>query len=202
MPFPCISLVWIDQPEKKKPMFSSFRSLCAPTDCQKVLTLYGMSNLVSEDEHSLDIMDPYQRDAKIIGELTLFKLEKSKQLTNVFIPFLQFGRRSCAVNSNCPSNPLRPRSNTTNRPSTTKFTRRPTKFASVRRPTSFRSYPERRTSWNRRHSLLHFKLKQWANPSKNHLEQSSCVWDVQRPHQTTRIPSLAYPITRQSYSRD
>jgi hypothetical protein len=48
--------------------------LCA--DCQKVLTLYGMSNLVSEDEHSLDIMDPYQRDAKIIGKLTLYQLPK------------------------------------------------------------------------------------------------------------------------------
>jgi len=35
-------------------------------DCPKVLTLYGLSNLVSEDEHSLDLMDPYQRDAKII----------------------------------------------------------------------------------------------------------------------------------------
>lgn len=37
------------------------------TDCTKVLTLYGMSNLVNEDEHSLDLMDPYQRDAKTIG---------------------------------------------------------------------------------------------------------------------------------------
>ncbi|XP_057373571.1 rhythmically expressed gene 5 protein-like [Daphnia carinata] len=35
-------------------------------DCPKVLTLYGMSNLVSESEHSLDLMDPYQRDAKTI----------------------------------------------------------------------------------------------------------------------------------------
>jgi len=35
-------------------------------DCPKVLTLYGLSNLVSQDEHSLDLMDPYQRDAKII----------------------------------------------------------------------------------------------------------------------------------------
>ena len=38
-------------------------------DCPKVLTLYGLSNLVSQDEHSLDLMDPYQRDAKIIGRL-------------------------------------------------------------------------------------------------------------------------------------
>ena len=40
------------------------------TDCPKVLTLYGMSNLVSEDEHSLDLMDPYQRDAKQIGKMS------------------------------------------------------------------------------------------------------------------------------------
>jgi hypothetical protein len=33
------------------------------------LTLYGMSNLVSESEHSLDLMDPYQRDAKTIGTI-------------------------------------------------------------------------------------------------------------------------------------
>jgi hypothetical protein len=44
------------------------------SDCPKVLTLYGMSNLVSESEHSLDLMDPYQRDAKTIGtsKLLLF----------------------------------------------------------------------------------------------------------------------------------
>lgn len=35
-------------------------------DCQKVLTLYGMSNLVSEEENSLDYMDPYQRDSRNI----------------------------------------------------------------------------------------------------------------------------------------
>lgn len=33
-------------------------------DCQKVLTLYGMSNLVNEEENSLDFMDPYQRDSR------------------------------------------------------------------------------------------------------------------------------------------
>jgi len=42
---------------------------CHYADCPKVLTLYGMSNLVSENEHSLDLMDPYQRDAKTIGKL-------------------------------------------------------------------------------------------------------------------------------------
>ena len=41
-------------------------------DCPKVLTLYGMSNLVSESEHSLDLMDPYQRDAKTIGTFPFF----------------------------------------------------------------------------------------------------------------------------------
>lgn len=35
-------------------------------DCQKVLTLYGMSNLVNEEENSLDFMDPYQRDSRSI----------------------------------------------------------------------------------------------------------------------------------------
>ncbi|XP_068248740.1 uncharacterized protein Reg-5 [Palaemon carinicauda] len=35
-------------------------------DCQKVLTLYGMSNLVNEEENSLDYMDPYQRDSRSI----------------------------------------------------------------------------------------------------------------------------------------
>lgn len=47
-------------------VFSVFLCVCF-TDCPKVLTLYGMSNLVSESEHSLDLMDPYQRDAKTIG---------------------------------------------------------------------------------------------------------------------------------------
>jgi hypothetical protein len=45
-------------------------------DCPKVLTLYGMSNLVSESEHSLDLMDPYQRDAKTIGTFSNFSLFK------------------------------------------------------------------------------------------------------------------------------
>ncbi|KAK7084246.1 hypothetical protein SK128_014968 [Halocaridina rubra] len=35
-------------------------------DCQKILTLYGMSNLVNEEENSLDYMDPYQRDSRNI----------------------------------------------------------------------------------------------------------------------------------------
>ena len=54
---------------KKKETPLNVRLLSFGADCQKVLTLYGVSNLVSEDEHSLDIMDPYQRDAKIIGTL-------------------------------------------------------------------------------------------------------------------------------------
>ena len=47
-------------------LFSSYYA-----DCPKVLTLYGMSNLVSENEHSLDLMDPYQRDAKTIGNCAI-----------------------------------------------------------------------------------------------------------------------------------
>ncbi|XP_071535021.1 uncharacterized protein Reg-5 [Panulirus ornatus] len=51
-------------------------------DCQKVLTLYGMSNLVNEEEDSLDHMDPYQRNARsIIWEKVMkgsFKLPSSK----------------------------------------------------------------------------------------------------------------------------
>ncbi|XP_066939380.1 uncharacterized protein Reg-5 [Macrobrachium rosenbergii] len=51
-------------------------------DCQKVLTLYGMSNLVNEEEHSLDYMDPYQRDSRsIIWEKVMkgdFKLPSHK----------------------------------------------------------------------------------------------------------------------------
>ncbi|CAL4088082.1 unnamed protein product [Meganyctiphanes norvegica] len=35
-------------------------------DCNKVLTLYGMSNLVNEDDSVLDTMDPYQRNSRII----------------------------------------------------------------------------------------------------------------------------------------
>ncbi|XP_063596277.1 uncharacterized protein LOC134773130 [Penaeus indicus] len=51
-------------------------------DCQKVLTLYGMSNLVNEEENSLDFMDPYQRDSRsIIWEKVMkgdFKLPSGK----------------------------------------------------------------------------------------------------------------------------
>jgi len=50
-------------------------------DCPKVLTLYGLSNLVSQDEHSLDLMDPYQRDAKIIGKSFLPSFLPSIQST-------------------------------------------------------------------------------------------------------------------------
>jgi len=35
-------------------------------DCNKVLTLYGMSNLVNEDDSVLDRMDPYQRNSRTI----------------------------------------------------------------------------------------------------------------------------------------
>jgi hypothetical protein len=49
-------------------IFRVFFLFLIVADCPKVLTLYGMSNLVSESEHSLDLMDPYQRDAKTIGK--------------------------------------------------------------------------------------------------------------------------------------
>ncbi|CAL4091327.1 unnamed protein product, partial [Meganyctiphanes norvegica] len=35
-------------------------------DCNKVLTLYGMSNLVNEEDSVLDQMDPYQRNSRTI----------------------------------------------------------------------------------------------------------------------------------------
>lgn len=35
-------------------------------DCQKVLTLYGLSHLVTEEEESLDLMDPYQSNGRFI----------------------------------------------------------------------------------------------------------------------------------------
>lgn len=57
-------------------------SICFFADCQKVLTLYGMSNLVNEEENSLDFMDPYQRDSRsIIWEKVMkgdFKLPSGK----------------------------------------------------------------------------------------------------------------------------
>ncbi|XP_045585304.1 uncharacterized protein Reg-5 [Procambarus clarkii] len=51
-------------------------------DCRKVLTLYGMSNLVNEEDNSLDLMDPYQSNSKgIIWEKVMkgdFKLPSYK----------------------------------------------------------------------------------------------------------------------------
>ncbi|CAL4201194.1 unnamed protein product, partial [Meganyctiphanes norvegica] len=51
-------------------------------NCNKVLTLYGMSNLVNEDDSVLDQMDPYQRNSRtIIWDKVMrgdFKLPPSK----------------------------------------------------------------------------------------------------------------------------
>lgn len=51
-------------------------------DCNKVLTLYGMSNLVNEEDNVLDRMDPYQRNSRtIIWEKVMrgdFKLPTNK----------------------------------------------------------------------------------------------------------------------------
>jgi hypothetical protein len=55
--------------------------------------LYGMSNLVSESEHSLDLMDPYQRDAKTIGTIQqlLFSLCGWRQFISLtFFSFLNY----------------------------------------------------------------------------------------------------------------
>ncbi|UYV79433.1 hypothetical protein LAZ67_17002595 [Cordylochernes scorpioides] len=35
-------------------------------DCRKIVTIHGVSNLLSEDENYLDLLDPYQRDANRI----------------------------------------------------------------------------------------------------------------------------------------
>ncbi|CAL4230962.1 unnamed protein product, partial [Meganyctiphanes norvegica] len=51
-------------------------------DCNKVLTIYGMSNLVNEDDNALNLMDPYQHNSRtIIWEKVMrgdFKLPPSK----------------------------------------------------------------------------------------------------------------------------
>ncbi|CAL4153379.1 unnamed protein product [Meganyctiphanes norvegica] len=53
-------------------------------DCNKVLTLYGMSNLVNEDDSVLNLMDPYQRNSRtIIWEKVMrgdFKFVQGKNL--------------------------------------------------------------------------------------------------------------------------
>ncbi|XP_042224112.1 rhythmically expressed gene 5 protein-like [Homarus americanus] len=53
-------------------------------DCSKVLMLYGMSNLVNEEEDALDYLDPYQRNSRgIIWAKVMkgdFKLPSYKNL--------------------------------------------------------------------------------------------------------------------------
>lgn len=37
-------------------------------DCNKLLLVYGLTKLANMADHSLDDMDPYQRDANKIGK--------------------------------------------------------------------------------------------------------------------------------------
>jgi len=43
----------------------------AEPDCNKLLLVHGMTKLANMDDHSLDDMDPYQRDANKIGKQSL-----------------------------------------------------------------------------------------------------------------------------------
>lgn len=67
-------------------MLTYLSSLLSFTDCQKVLTLYGLSNLVNAEDNSLDEMDPYHYNSRgFIWKKVMkgdFKLPSIKNFNN------------------------------------------------------------------------------------------------------------------------
>ncbi|KAK8730474.1 hypothetical protein OTU49_008028 [Cherax quadricarinatus] len=55
-------------------------------DCRKVLTLYGMSNLLNEEDNSLDFMDPYQSNSRGIIWDRVMKGDFKLPSYNTFYP--------------------------------------------------------------------------------------------------------------------
>lgn len=54
------------------------------TDCRKVMTLYGVSNLLNHDGHSLDLLDPDQRNGSRLIWQAAMKSQYKYPLEKVF----------------------------------------------------------------------------------------------------------------------